>query len=304
MLERLYTALHLQDLTLWAVLDILILALLIYQLLLLIRGTRSVNILLAMAVLVLLYVLTGPGLIELSAVNGVLGRVLLYIPLAVLVLFQAQIRQALANLGKNPLSAFLPKRVENRMIDEVTLATAALSSKRVGALIVIAREMGLRTFRETGIALDALISYDLLMNIFIRRSALHDGAVIIEDGRIKAAACFLPLTTRPSLSRRYGTRHRAAIGISEECDGIAVIVSEETGEISVAIGGGLTACWSTGRSRSWRSRWPLRSGSSSPARRASCKTSRLRSTCRSPTTWRCSNHLAPRSRCGCAAPRA
>jgi uncharacterized protein (TIGR00159 family) len=237
MLERLYTALHLQDLTLWAVLDILILALLIYQLLLLIRGTRSVNILLAMAVLVLLYVLTGPGLIELSAVNGVLGRVLLYIPLAVLVLFQAQIRQALANLGKNPLSAFLPKRVENRMIDEVTLATAALSSKRVGALIVIAREMGLRTFRETGIALDALISYDLLMNIFIRRSALHDGAVIIEDGRIKAAACFLPLTTRPSLSRRYGTRHRAAIGISEECDGIAVIVSEETGEISVAIGG-------------------------------------------------------------------
>jgi len=237
MLERLYTALHLQNLTLWAVLDILILALLIYQLLLLIRGTRSVNILLAMAVLVLLWVLTGPGLIELSAVNNVLGRILLNIPLLVVILFQAQIRQALANLGKNPLSAFLPKRVENRMIDEVTLAAAALSSKRVGALIVIAREMGLRTFRETGISLDARISYDLLMNIFIRRSALHDGAVIIEDGRIKAAACFLPLTTRPSLSRRYGTRHRAAIGISEESDAIAVIVSEETGEISVAIGG-------------------------------------------------------------------
>ena len=237
MLERLYTALHLQDLNLWAVLDILILALLIYQLLLLIRGTRSVNILLAMAVLVLLWVLTGPGLIELSAVNNVLGRILLNIPLLVVILFQAQIRQALANLGKNPLSAFLPKRVENRMIDEVTLAAAALSSKRVGALIVIAREMGLRTFRETGISLDARISYDLLMNIFIRRSALHDGAVIIEDGRIKAAACFLPLTTRPSLSRRYGTRHRAAIGISEESDSIAIIVSEETGEISVAIGG-------------------------------------------------------------------
>jgi uncharacterized protein (TIGR00159 family) len=237
MLERLYTALHLQDLTLWAVLDILILSLLIYQLLLLIRGTRSVNILLAMAVLVLLYVLTGRGLIELSAVHSVLGNLLLYIPLAVLVLFQAQIRQALANLGKNPLSAFLTRRVESRLIDEVTLAAAALSSKRVGALIVIAREMGLRTFCETGIAIDALVSYDLLMNIFIRRSALHDGAVIIEGGRIKAASCFLPLTTRPSLSRRFGTRHRAAIGISEECDGVAVVVSEETGEISVAIGG-------------------------------------------------------------------
>jgi len=102
---------------------------------------------------------------------------------------------------------------------------------------VIAREMGLRTFRETGIALDGLVSYDLLMNIFIHRSALHDGAVIIEGGRIKAAACFLPLTTRPSLSRRYGTRHRAAIGITEESDALAVIVSEETGVISLAVGG-------------------------------------------------------------------
>ena len=112
-----------------------------------------------------------------------------------------------------------------------------MSSKRVGALIVIARDMGLRTFCETGIALDALVSYDLMMNIFIRRSALHDGAVIIEGGRIRAASCFLPLTTRPSLSRSYGTRHRAAIGISEESDAVAVIVSEETGGISIALGG-------------------------------------------------------------------
>ena len=237
MFERLYTALHFQDLTLWAILDIVILALLIYQLLLLIRGTRSVNILLAMAVLVLLYVLTGPGLIELTAVHSVLGNLLLYVPLAVLVLFQAQIRQALANLGTNPIAAFLPTRVENRLIDEVTLTATALSSKRVGALIVIAREMGLRTFCETGIAIDGLVSYDLMMNIFIRRSALHDGAVIIEGGRVKAASCFLPLTTRPSLSRSFGTRHRAAIGISEESDAVAVIVSEETGGISVASGG-------------------------------------------------------------------
>ena len=132
MLERLYTALHFQDLTLWAVLDIFLLALLIYQLLLLIRGTRSVNILLAMAVLVALYVMTGRGLIELRAVHSVLGNLLLYVPLAVLILFQQQIRQALASLGTNPLSPFLPKRVENRLIDEVTLAAVALASKRIG----------------------------------------------------------------------------------------------------------------------------------------------------------------------------
>lgn len=237
MLERFYTTLHLQELSLWAVFDIFLLALLIYQLLLLIRGTRSVNILVAMAVLVLLYFVSGPGWIELNAVHSVLGNLLLYVPLAVLILFQQQIRQALANLGTGPLSAFLPKRVEHRLIDEVALVAAALSSKRVGALIVIGRGMGLRTFCETGIALDALVSYDLMMNIFIRRSALHDGAVVIEGGRIKAASCFLPLTTRPSLSRSYGTRHRAAIGISEESDALAVIVSEETGGISLAVGG-------------------------------------------------------------------
>ena len=237
MLERLYTALQLQELTLWAVFDISLLALLIYQLLLLIRGTRSVNIMVAMVVLVLLWFMSGPGLIELNAVHSVLGNLLLYVPLAVLILFQQQIRQALASLGTSPLSAFLPKRVEHRLIDEVALAAAALSSKRVGALIVIGRDMGLRTFCETGIALDALVSYDLMMNIFIRRSALHDGAVVIEGGRIKAASCFLPLTTRPSLSRSYGTRHRAAIGISEESDALAVIVSEETGGISLAVGG-------------------------------------------------------------------
>jgi len=237
MLERLYTALHLQEMNPSGLVDIFLLAVLIYQLLLMIRGTRSVNILLAMAVLVLLYVITGRGLFELNAVHSVLGNLLLYVPLAVLILFQQQIRQALASLGSNPFSAFLPKRVEHHLIDEVALTAAALSSKRVGALIVIARDMGLRTFCETGIALDALVSYDLMMNIFIRRSALHDGAVVIEGGRIKAASCFLPLTTTPSLSRSYGTRHRAAIGITEESDALAVIVSEETGGISLAVGG-------------------------------------------------------------------
>jgi diadenylate cyclase len=234
MIERLSTAIHLQDLGFWALIDILVLAIIIYEILLLIRGTRSVNILLAIAVLALCYLLTAPGLIQLSAVHSVLGNLLFYIPLVVIVLFQNQIRLALANLGRNPFRDLMHKRVEERMIEEVTLAAASLGSKRTGALIVIERGMGLRTFYETGIELDARISYDLLMNVFTRRSPLHDGAVIISDGRLKAASCYLPLTTDPNLSRTYGTRHRAAIGITEESDALAVVVSEERGVVSLA----------------------------------------------------------------------
>jgi len=237
MIERLSAALHLGELSLWALIDIAILALLIYQLLLMIRGTRAVNILLALAAVALLYVMTGPGLIELNALHSILGNLLFYLPLIVIVLFQNQIRQALAQLGKNPLSSLIPKRTDENLIEEVTLTAASLASKRIGALIVIEREMGLRTFSETGIALDALISYDLLMNIFTRRSPLHDGAVIIAEGRVKAASCYLPLTTNPSLSRAFGTRHRAAVGITEESDAVAIVVSEERGVVSLAEAG-------------------------------------------------------------------
>jgi len=236
MFERFSTAIQLEELlsNAWAWVDILVLAVLIYQILLLIRGTRTVNILLAIAVLALCYLLTGPGLIQLNAVHSVLGSLLFYIPLVVIVLFQNQIRQALANLGRNPFRELISKRIEERMIQEVSLAAVSLGSKRIGALIVIERGMGLRTFYETGIELDARISYDLLMNIFTRRSPLHDGAVIIADARVKAASCYLPLTTDPNLSRTYGTRHRAAIGITEESDALAVVVSEERGVVSLA----------------------------------------------------------------------
>lgn len=237
MIEGLYSALHLEKLGLWAVIDIAILALLIYQILLMIRGTRAVNILLALASVALLYVLTGPGLLRLNAVHSLIGNLLFYLPLIVIVLFQNQIRQALAQLGKNPLSNLLPRREDEQMIEEISLAAAALASKRVGALIVLERGMGLRTFSDTGIALDALVSYDLLMNLFTRSSPLHDGAVVIVEGRIAAASCYLPLTTNPSLSRTYGTRHRAAIGITEESDALAIVVSEERGVISLAEGG-------------------------------------------------------------------
>jgi len=234
MLARFASAMHLRELSLLALVDILLLAVIIYQLLLLIRCTRSVNMLLALVALVLMYVLSGPGLIGLEALHTMMGNLLIYIPLAVIVLFQGQIRQALANLGRNPFNMFIHRRVEENLIEEITLAAASLGSKRLGALIVIEREMGLRTFQETGIALDALVSYDLLMNIFTRRSPLHDGAVIVANSRIKAASCYLPLTTNPSLSRTFGTRHRAAIGITQESDALAVVVSEERGLVSLA----------------------------------------------------------------------
>ena len=230
--------LHLRELlSFWALLDILLVAFLIYQLLLLIRGTRAVHILLGVFILAFGYFLTRPGWLPMPTVHRILGYMAVAVPFAVVVLFQNQIRQALAQFGKNPLAAFITRRSQGDLVDEVTLAAASLASKRVGALIVIEREMGLRAFYETGIALDAIVSYDLLMNIFVKDSPLHDGAAVIAGGRIKAASCFLPLTLNPSLSRSYGTRHRAAAGITQESDALAIVVSEERGIISVAENG-------------------------------------------------------------------
>jgi len=238
MLERLYAALHVQDLLTspLAVLDVLLLAVVIYQLLLLVRGTRTANMMVALAVLVVFYLVTKPSLLSLNAFHTVLGTLLAYIPIAVIVLFQRQIRQALSHLGRNPFASFLPIKEYTTLVEEVALAAASMASKRLGALIVIERDMGLRSFYETGISLDAEVSYDLLMNIFTYHSPLHDGAAVIAEGRIKAASCYLPLTMNPTLSRTYGTRHRAAFGITEESDALAVIVSEERGVISLVDG--------------------------------------------------------------------
>ncbi|HKQ61321.1 MAG TPA: diadenylate cyclase CdaA [Candidatus Polarisedimenticolaceae bacterium] len=241
MLDRIVSALHLQDLSLTALLDIVFLAVIIYQLLLMVRGTRTANVLIALGVVVLLHLVTRPGLIELSAIHAVLGKLLEYLPIAAIVLFQNQIRQALVNLGRNPLSSLLAPRFEDNLVEEIALAAVSLASRRLGALVVFERQMGLRTFYETGIALDARISYDLLLNVFTRHSPMHDGAVIIADGRIKAASCWLPLTVNPSLSRSLGTRHRAAIGITEESDAVALVISEERGEVALAVGGRISA---------------------------------------------------------------
>jgi len=237
MIERFSGAIHLQELNGQALLDVLVLAVIIYQLLLLIRGTRAVQMMVGVVAVVLAHFLTRPGLFHLPAVHAVLGNLLLYIPFAVIVLFQNSIRQALARMGRNPLSALIPRPRHENLAEEIALAAVSLASKRLGALIVVERELGLRVFYETGISLDALISYDLLLNIFTYGSPLHDGAAILSEGRIKAAACYLPLTMDPSLSRTYGTRHRAAIGITEESDALAVVVSEERWIVSLAEGG-------------------------------------------------------------------
>ncbi len=237
MLQRLSSAIHFQELTGLALVDILLLAVIVYQLLLLIRGTRAVPMIVGLVVVVALHFLTRPGLVHLPAVHTILGDLLLYIPFAVIVLFQNPIRQALARMGRNPIAVLMARSRHESLAEEIALAAVSLASKRLGALIVVERELGLRAFYETGIAMDALISYDLLMNIFTYASPLHDGAAVIAEGRIKAASCYLPLTMDPGLSRTYGTRHRAAIGITEESDALAVVVSEERGIVSLAEAG-------------------------------------------------------------------
>ncbi|MEW5806184.1 MAG: diadenylate cyclase CdaA [Acidobacteriota bacterium] len=237
-MSRVITLLHLNEFSLMSLLDIVILAIIIYQLLLLIRGTRNVQMLIGIVFMIIMYFITGSGgIIELKTVHNVLGYILFYIPLAIIVLFQNPIRRALISLGRNPLSRLNITAEEKKSLDEIVLAAASMASKRIGALIILEKSVGLRNFAETGILLDANISYDLLMNIFSPNTPLHDGAVIIGEGKIKAASCYLPLTLNPELSKDFGTRHRAGIGITEETDALAIIISEERGVISLACEG-------------------------------------------------------------------
>ncbi|HSK74923.1 MAG TPA: diadenylate cyclase CdaA [Thermoanaerobaculia bacterium] len=215
--------------------DVLAVAIIIYNLLLLIRGTRAVQILLGLVFLGVVYYLA--VLTELPTLQQILENLLIVLPFAIIVLFQAEIRRALANFGRNPLWGLAKQQKAVASFGDIVLAVTTLSTRRIGALIVIERLQGLRNYIENGIALDANISYDLLINIFVPDTPLHDGAVIVQDDRIAAAACFLPLTANPELSKELGTRHRAALGITDETDAVAVIVSEETGIISVAFEG-------------------------------------------------------------------
>jgi diadenylate cyclase len=228
----------------WDIADILVLSVIVYELLKLIRGTRAMQMALGTAVVVAIFY--GSRWAHLDTVNWLIRNMLSYIVFAIIVLFQADIRRALAHMGRAPFFRYFAKEESaEESIEEIVVAATMLAAQRTGAIIAIERQIGLRNYIEGGIAIDAVVTYDLLVSIFQASSPLHDGAVIIQDDRVAAAACFLPLTINPKLGKELGSRHRAAIGLTEENDSVAVVVSEQTGGVSIAadgqIEGGLSA---------------------------------------------------------------
>jgi len=219
-------------------LDIILMAVLVYQVGLLIRGTRALQALVGVLVVIVAYWTTGPDKpLRLATFHQVLGHILFYAPFAVIVLFQNAIRRALARLGRTSILGIGAHGMTDPMIEEILAATFTLAARRSGAIIVVEREQALKDAVETGTPLDAAISCDLLLNIYTPGAPLHDGAVVIGEGRVRAASCFLPVTADPQLSRQYGSRHRAAIGLTEEYDSVAIVVSEERGEVRTAFEG-------------------------------------------------------------------
>lgn len=217
-------------------LDIAIVSILIYEVFKLVRGTRAAQMMVGIGLIVGLLFVSQAA--QLETVNWLIRYMVGYIVFAAIVLFQSDIRRALAHFGRAPFFRVLAKsEALDESIEEIAVASSMLAKDRVGAIIAIEREIGLRNYIEGGIPLDAKVTYDLLVTIFQPTTPLHDGAVIIQEGRVAAAACFLPLTVNPRLSRELGSRHRAAIGLTEENDAIAVVVSEETGIISLVLEG-------------------------------------------------------------------
>src|SRR5438067_7464118 len=219
-------------LTWTALLDILIVAVVIYQILVFIKGTRAVQMAVGLALIIGFFYFS--RWVQLETVTWMMTNILPYFVFAIIVIFQHEIRRALARFGQAPLFGGFSTINRNEFYDEIVLAVTTLATNQTGALIVIERDIGLKTYIESGIALDAALSYDLLVSIFNPSVPLHDGAVIVQNRRIAAGACFLPLTVKPRLSKELGTRHRAAIGVTEETDAVAIVVSEETGAISFA----------------------------------------------------------------------
>lgn len=213
--------------------DIIIVFLVVYAVLKLVRGTRAAPMAAGIGAFALLYWLAANQ--NLATLEFILRGGLLYIGVAIIVLFQAEIRQALISFGnsfRKPFTRRFTGQFGEGVYDEIVLAATTLASTKTGALMVIERNVGLKNVTEGGVKLDAELSYDLLVSIFNPASPLHDGAVVVRRHRVAAASCFLPLTLNPRLSRDLGTRHRAAIGVTEDTDAVAVVVSEETGLIS------------------------------------------------------------------------
>jgi diadenylate cyclase len=217
-------------------LDVLVVGALVYLLFNQVRGTRAVQMLLG--ILILLAANALARWLDLVTVHRVIEKFLFYIPFAVIVLFQNPIQRALASLGSLTFGKRTVREQSRMICREVARACFTMGARRHGALIVVERIQGLRTHAESGISIRGEVSADLLSTVFFPGTPLHDGAVVISDGQILAAGCFMPLSTQP-LPLQYGTRHRAAVGITEEVDAVSVVVSEERGEVSISQNGWL-----------------------------------------------------------------
>jgi diadenylate cyclase len=218
--------------------DILLVAAVLYRIFVMFKGTRAVQMMAGLAGLMVASFLARR--LELYSTNWILDNFWSFWVLALIVLFQPELRRALAQIGQSPIFQGMTsagREERTHVIDDVVKAAEALAAKRMGALIVLERTAGLRQYAELGVPLDALVSADLLVSLFLPYSPLHDGAALIRDNRVAAAGCFLPLSRSTQLSRAIGTRHRAALGLSEETDAVVLAVSEETGRISLSVGG-------------------------------------------------------------------
>lgn len=218
--------------------DIAIISVLIYRVIDLIRGTRAARMLIGLLFLVLLYLASQS--FQLYTVNWLLDGILSSLFLIIVVIFQNDIRRALTQVGSGPFFGRRPTLLEAEGIEEIVRAVSNMAARRIGALVVLERRVGLADFVERAVTIDARISRELIISIFTPPSPLHDGAVVIREGRIAAAGCVLPLTTNPDVSHTLGTRHRAAMGLTEETDALVVVVSEEQGVISLVQNGRIT----------------------------------------------------------------
>ncbi len=218
--------------------DISIVAFIVYRILILIKGTRAMQMLTGLGILGISFFLSST--FELFTTHWLLSYFFDYFILLVIVLFQDDLRRALTHVGKNPFFSSASVEEEREMVYEIARAATRLAREKIGGLIVLERETGLKNFIDTGSRLDSRVRSELLYSIFVTVSPLHDGAAIIRLGRVAAAGCFLPLSKDPNIDKRYGTRHRAALGITEDSDAIVVLVSEEAGEAHLVKNGKIT----------------------------------------------------------------
>ncbi|MCL4532997.1 MAG: diadenylate cyclase CdaA [Deltaproteobacteria bacterium] len=213
------------------VLDIIIVAFIIYRVIILIKGTGAFQVLIGLIIVFAIFLFA--VIFKLYATEYIFGNFLSSIIIVIIVLFRNEIRRALIEVGKNPFAVAQNKLERVSLVEETSKAVFELASKKIGAIIVFERNVFLGDYLKIGVKLDSIVSKELLISIFTPPSPLHDGAVIIQKGRVAAASCYLPLSTEDNISKKLGTRHRAAIGLSELTDAFSVVVSEETGKVSI-----------------------------------------------------------------------